>query len=305
MLNNICPLVSVIIPNFNHSRFLDERIKSVLNQTYKKFEIIILDDKSTDNSLLVINQYRNHPQVSQIVINKENSGSPFKQWQKGFLLAKGSLIWIAESDDLCEPTFLQNLITYFEQNNNLALAFCRSLVIDENDNKKDIFQSTFSKDIYKGEEFIRKKIIWGNCVVNASSAIFRKDIACIIDKGYMNFKGVGDWLFWTEIAEKGDVAIINEPMNYYRFYGQNTTTANRKTGNEIREAKRVFDYFAAHHHLSWLDALRIKKKYIKYIKYDTHFSEELKKNLLSVWNNNWISDLLADISQFIRNNKLG
>lgn len=299
------PFVSVIIPNYNHATFLDKRINSVLNQSYQNFELIILDDLSKDNSADIISKYKGNPHISHIVFNQENSGSPFKQWQKGFSLAKGDLIWIAESDDLCEPSFLGNLITYFEQNNNLALAFCRSQVIDENDNKKDIFQSTFSKDIYKGEEFIRNKIIWGNCVVNASSAVFRKDIACDIDKDYMNFKGVGDWLFWTEIAEKGDVAIINEPLNYYRFYGQNTTCANRKTGNEVREAKQVFDYFSLHHHLSWIDALRIKKKYVKYIKYDAHFSEGLKKDLLSVWNNDWISDLLADISQFLHYHKLG
>ena len=95
------PLVSVIIPNYNHARFLIERIDSVLNQSYKNFEIIVLDDKSTDNSVEIIMKYSNNKHVSQIVINDENSGSPFLQWQKGFKLAKGELVWIAESDDYC------------------------------------------------------------------------------------------------------------------------------------------------------------------------------------------------------------
>lgn len=85
------PLVSVIIPNYNHAQFLDERIQTVLNQTYQNFELIILDDKSTDNSLEVINKYKNDPHVSEIVVNEENSGSTFKQWHKGFELAKGLL----------------------------------------------------------------------------------------------------------------------------------------------------------------------------------------------------------------------
>ena len=85
------PLVSVIIPNYNHARYLDERIQSVLNQTYQNFEVIILDDKSTDNSVEVINQYKDDLHVSCIIVNEENSGSTFKQWHKGFELAKGEI----------------------------------------------------------------------------------------------------------------------------------------------------------------------------------------------------------------------
>ena len=77
-------MVSVIIPNYNHAKYLEERIDSVLNQSYKDFEVIVLDDYSTDNSKEVINKYAGHPKVSHIILNEENSGSTFKQWHKGF-----------------------------------------------------------------------------------------------------------------------------------------------------------------------------------------------------------------------------
>jgi glycosyltransferase involved in cell wall biosynthesis len=80
------PLVSIIIPNYNHARFLDERMTSVLEQTYQHIEVIILDDCSTDNSREVIEKYRSNPKVSKIVFNDTNSRSPFKQWYKGFQL---------------------------------------------------------------------------------------------------------------------------------------------------------------------------------------------------------------------------
>ena len=86
------PLVSVIVPNYNYARFLDERMQSILTQTYQNFEIIILDDCSKDNSRDVIEKYRGNPHVSCIVYNEVNSGSPFKQWNKGFIIAKGELI---------------------------------------------------------------------------------------------------------------------------------------------------------------------------------------------------------------------
>ena len=73
------PNVSVIVPNYNHEQYLQQRIESIVNQTYQDFELILLDDFSTDNSRDILNLYRNHPKVSKIVFNEKNSGSPFKQ----------------------------------------------------------------------------------------------------------------------------------------------------------------------------------------------------------------------------------
>ena len=117
------PLVSVIVPNYNHARYLEQRLDTVFNQTYQNFEVIILDDKSTDNSLEVINKYKDNPHLAQIVVNEQNTGSPFKQWDKGINLAKGELIWIAESDDYNELTFLEELITEWSKHKNVVVAF--------------------------------------------------------------------------------------------------------------------------------------------------------------------------------------
>ena len=68
------PLVTVIIPNYNHAKYLRQRIDTVLNQTYTSFEVIILDDCSTDNSKDIILSYKDNPHISNIVLNSENSG---------------------------------------------------------------------------------------------------------------------------------------------------------------------------------------------------------------------------------------
>lgn len=72
--------VSVIVPNYNHHKFLNARLDSILKQTYQNFEIIILDDCSTDENRDIIELYRNHPKVSHIIHNTKNSGSTFIQW---------------------------------------------------------------------------------------------------------------------------------------------------------------------------------------------------------------------------------
>jgi len=204
MMNN--PLVSVIIPNYNHAEYLDERIQSILNQIYQNFELVILDDKSTDNSVEVINRYKDNPHISCIVVNTENSGSTFKQWHKGFELAKGDLIWIAESDDSCDLAFLEIMVRNYVEN-NAVLAFCRSYKYDTHGNKS-IFshQIVFPWNIVMhGNSFISKYMIDRNSVANASSAIFSRDIAISLDKQYMTMRGAGDWLFWIELMEHGNV----------------------------------------------------------------------------------------------------
>src|SRR5438034_11203510 len=86
--------VSVIIPNYNHARYLRKRIESVLTQTYQDFEVILLDDCSTDESRSIIGEYRIDPRV-RIELNEQNSGNTFKQWNKGVGLARGTYVWIA------------------------------------------------------------------------------------------------------------------------------------------------------------------------------------------------------------------
>src|SRR5262245_4202511 len=100
------PKVSVIIHNYNHCRYLGQRIDSVLNQAFGDFELLILDDASTDASHEVLARYYAKPRV-RIVVNTRNSGSAFPQWNRGIGLAKGDYIWIAESDDDADSHFLE------------------------------------------------------------------------------------------------------------------------------------------------------------------------------------------------------
>src|SRR5690349_18391470 len=104
------PEVSVIVPAYNHEPYLKQRLDSVFSQRFDNFEVIILDDHSSDNSVDVIKQYSHQPKLKKIDVNTRNSGSPFIQWQKGFELAAGKYVWIAESDDWAEPDFLEKMV---------------------------------------------------------------------------------------------------------------------------------------------------------------------------------------------------
>src|SRR6202030_4301096 len=82
MSSELIPAVSVIVPNYNHAPYLRRRIESILQQTYQDFELILLDDSSTDHSREILQSYAEKPGV-KIAFNTMNSGSVFKQWNKG------------------------------------------------------------------------------------------------------------------------------------------------------------------------------------------------------------------------------
>jgi glycosyltransferase involved in cell wall biosynthesis len=102
--------VSVIIPNYNHADYLPARIDSVLQQTHQNLEVILMDDCSSDNSREIITRYAAQDARIRVVLNEQNSGSTFKQWNKGIALARGEYIWIAESDDVADSTFLEKFM---------------------------------------------------------------------------------------------------------------------------------------------------------------------------------------------------
>lgn len=122
--------VSVIGPNYNHARFLRQRLDSILAQTFQDFELILLDDCSTDESRSIISEYAKNPQV-RTEFNDANSGSPFKQWNKGVRLAQGDYVWIAESDDYAENLFLERLVGILDGDKEVTFAYCRSREVSD------------------------------------------------------------------------------------------------------------------------------------------------------------------------------
>lgn len=231
--------VSIIIPNYHHANYLDQRIDSVLNQTYQNFELIILDDFSQDKSSEVIEKYRTHPKVSQIVYNTVNSGSTFKQWKKGIELAKGEWIWIAESDDWCEPTFLANLIDGIDEES--VIAFCQTLAIQSGNKIISNSQAQFFEQALPGEDFVKQKMLLGNVIMNASMGIFKRKCFFNLDDEYTSYKFCGDWLFWILIALQGSVFISAKILNYFRKHDQDVTGKAFRNGLFYTEYFKLLD----------------------------------------------------------------
>ncbi|MDR2955151.1 MAG: glycosyltransferase [Prevotella sp.] len=246
-------MVSVILPNYNHAPFLKQRIESILNQTHQDFELIILDDNSSDNSKEIIEEYRGNKHISKIVYNETNTGSPFRQWTKGISMAKGEYIWIAESDDYSEPTFLQQMMETITKQNAI-LGFCLSNVVDKEGNIKSKRTPVMETEALDNRTFTSRFLLFNNNIYNASSVIFKKscvekiDWTPIIQKRYS-----GDWLFWATLLlnNNGAVCEVKEHLNNYRMHDMNVSNNSQKKGLDFLEGFPISVHVA--------DTLHIKR----------------------------------------------
>ncbi len=234
--------VSVIVPNYNYARYLPMRIESILNQTFTDFELILLDDASTDESVSVLEKYRNNKHVSHIVVNEQNTGSPFQQWMKGISLSRGKYIWIAEADDLAEPDFLETCINSTQQAEDVSICYTGSLLIDNTGQvlRKDVnhwgHRKAKANSCFNGVLFATHNLYWKNYIINASGAIFsRQKALTLLNSSFKNMHYCGDWLFWFEMAMKGQVIEIYKNLNYFRQHPTKVTENSRKAGEGIKE----------------------------------------------------------------------
>ena len=241
-------MVSVIVPNYNHGTFLQQRITTILKQTYQDFELLLLDDNSPDKSLEIIYKYAEHPKVSQIIVNEVNSGSSISQWKKGIQAASGEYIWIAESDDYAAPDLLENLVPLLESDDAIALAYAQSKQVDEKGdiiknmieevrNISDRWERPFVND---GIDELKNYFCLINTIPNASGVVFRKSVAIeFIEEmnTFRNFKLVGDKMFWTNMLLRGKVAFCPKPLNYFRKHTNNVRSQSSSKQNLIDNFK--------------------------------------------------------------------
>ena len=201
-----------------------------------------MDDKSTDDSVSVLNSYAGHPRVSAIVINETNSGSTFKQWKKGLSLCKGEYVWIAESDDWADPRLLEVCVGALESDPEVALCQVGAHIVDSNGKEKPgenwglDGKTDGSVSIFEGKKFIHRFLRWRNVIYNASGVVFRKENVRQFPDGICDLRVAGDWVFWCGIAKRGRVAIVHDKLNYFRRHGSNTSVTTN-AGEEIRVFK--------------------------------------------------------------------
>ena len=237
------PLVSIIVPNYNHAPYLQERLDSILKQTFQDYELIILDDASTDHSLQIIKSCL-AGYTYQLIVNETNSGSTFKQWDRGLSLSRGRYIWMAESDDVAEPKLLEKLVNSIQAADS-AMAYCQSMGIDESSVviseikgwTDGYSRHLWSQDFSMDGNFFCIQYMAIKCVIpNASAVLFRRD--CYVSP--VNVPPclclAGDWMLWIRIMLQRRISFVAEPLNRFRFLSG--SVRNRRNTVYFKECVR-------------------------------------------------------------------
>ena len=241
--------VSVIVPNYNHEKFLRSRLDSIYQQSYQNFEVILLDDMSSDQSVMILEEYaQKYKDKTTLIINNVNSGGVFHQWKRGIESASGELIWIAESDDFCSLDFLEKLIPFFN-NTAIMLAYSKTIFIQDdqeiwtiNDYLNDIDPTLWNHSFIASAHRL-VNYAWGikNILPNASSALFRnpKGMSILDNSIWQSMRICGDWVFYLHMIRGGLVGYTPETINYYRIHTSNTSVATYSKDIYYKEHAQV------------------------------------------------------------------
>jgi len=245
-----CPKVSVIIPNYNYERYLSQRLLSVVRQTYRPFEVLFLDDCSTDGSIGVADRILGSSDIPFRVIRNTSNQGTSKQWISGIREARGDLVWIAEADDFCEERFLEVLVEAF-RDPEVELAYSQSRQIDETgrvlaenylDYTRDISATKWLRPyVRSGIDEIRDTLAIKNTIPNASAVLMRRPDPRKLEVVHSGLRVAGDWLTYVQVLCKGKIAYFPEALNSHRRHHRGVTLASDDLAHlkEIRTAQQL------------------------------------------------------------------
>lgn len=238
-------IVSVVIPSYNHEKYISETIDSILNQTFQDFEIIITDDGSLDNTVEVIKTFSD-PRIKLFEF-EENQGA-CAALNNCIINSKGKYIAYVSSDDVWDLDKLEKQVKYLNENSSIGAVFTKAKIIDENGNNLNgnhLYSNVFQYENRSRSEWLNRFFYRGNCICHPSIMI-RKDV--YDDIGFYNERmaNLPDFDMWVRFCLKYSFYILDEPLIKFRIRNdeKNASAANPKTRVRSRfEVLRILNHY--------------------------------------------------------------
>ena len=219
--------VSILIPTYNREQYIKQVVASAINQTYKNIEIVIVDNKSSDNSWAILEDLAKKDPRIKIFQNQKNIG-PVKNWQRCIDEATGKFGKILWSDDLIAPDFLEKTIPFLEENDDVGFVYTGTEIFFENSGKKKNVYFIGDTGIYTGEKYIDGVLFDGDYPVSPGCALFRLSdlrqnlIVDIPNKISTDFSmhAIGNDLliFLLTAHQYGKFAFVNKKLSFFRAH---------------------------------------------------------------------------------------
>lgn len=232
------PLVSVVMPLYNGEKYINEAINSVLSQTYKNFELILVEDGSTDNTLNKITLY-NDPRI-RLFINKKNRGISFAT-NKGVSESKGKYIALLDDDDIAEKDRLMLQVSYMEEHEDIDILGGRTTYINEAGKILD-----YSCIPRKNPKYIKAMLLFECMDFMNGTAMIRKQFIHSNNLSYEeNCFGMQDFKFYIDSSKVGKISTINHFLLKHRLHGENTTDRSfQQKGTERAQKYAEFQRYS-------------------------------------------------------------
>ena len=209
------PIVSFVVPCYKLAHLLPECINSIISQTYRDFEVLIMDDCSPDNTAEVAQSFQD-PRVKHIR-NDPNLGH-LGNYNKGITLSKGKYVWLISADDyLRKPYILEKYVGLMDKHPNVGYSFCPGFGVRDQIETRILGRYSDRRDkdrIFPGHVFL-KKLLYGNFVL-CPSGIVRRECYDRVSFFPLTMPWAGDWYLWCLFALYYDVGYFVEPMLCYR-----------------------------------------------------------------------------------------
>jgi len=270
------PLVSICIPTYNGARFIAETMDSALLQTYANLEIVVSDDASKDDTLLIIEAYKTKTDIP-IYIHHHKPDGIGANWNHTIKKANGKYIKFLFQDDVLAPNCIENMVCVMEANAKVGLvASKRDFLIEDSFmneeiklwiEKYDDLQTTLNlpvgnaiviitKALFNSIEFLKSP---RNKIGEPSVVLFKKEL--ISELGYFdeNFKQILDYEYWYRILKHYDITILNEKLVSFRLHSNQATNVNKN--QEISDYK-LYDKLLYDEYLRLLHP-EVKKKLLR------------------------------------------
>ncbi len=230
----VLPLISVIIPSYNCARYVGQAIDSVLAQTYKNIEIIVVDDGSKDETEKAVKPY-----VNRVTYIKKQNGGPASARNVGLTKAKGELIGFLDADDLWLPDKLTRQLKVLQENPRVGLVSCSSYQIDLTGKIIGEYKYVNPTD---PQQFCRG-FFMRNMVGGGSSSLVRKECFDKLGGFDETLRGTEDWDMWRRIAMVYDVCFVEDFLIHSRIVPNSVSSAAnaaKMLENELKLLNKIF-----------------------------------------------------------------
>lgn len=220
------PLVSVLVPSYNHAEYIAQTIQSVFNQTYNNIELIVIDDGSTDNSVDLLSQLQT--QFSFKFISRENKGL-INTLNEGLNIAKGKYFCVIASDDIFTNQKIELQVKFMEANDDYALCYGKMKIINKHG---EFIKNMKSSSARSGNIFYN---LYRRNFITAPTVMLNKDI--LLDTGgYSNDYSIEDYPLWLKLSKSYKIGFIDEFLVYYRIHEKNMSSDILKI---IKETEKI------------------------------------------------------------------